>query len=238
VGDAQRTDSKQETEMRLLIAVKSCCSDANRSYHKTIRDTWGKDTVALGIDLRFFVGEGILQSEGTEDVVQLAIKDDYQSLPYKTREICRYAVARGYDYVLLCDTDTYIIPRLLLQVGFEKYDYYGLIQRPLGQAFSYDAIDRHGAHHPGTYYPWASGGFGYFLSKRAANIIAHVEPDSWAEDLWVGQVMNEQYNHGRLTIGDAKNMVGQCTWHFPQVEYKSGYDLKFGWMEKMYREHR
>lgn len=224
--------------MSLLIAVKSCEADLRRGYHQVIRDTWGQNVVLPEADLLFFTGDFFPAAELRSDEVSLPCKDDYDNLPLKTREICRYAVARGYDYVLLCDTDTYIIPRLLLQVGFEKYDYYGLIQRPLGQAFSYDAIDRHGAHHPGTYYPWASGGFGYFLSKRAANIIAPVEPDSWAEDLWVGQVMNEQYNHGRLTIGDAKNMVGQCTWHFPQVEYKSGYDLKFGWMEKMYREHR
>src|SRR5208282_916190 len=224
--------------MRLLIAVKSCAADLGRGYHQTIWDTWGKDVAPLGIDLVFFTGNFTPAKALKTGEVILDCKDDYDSLPFKTREICRYSAARGYEHVFLCDTDTFIVPRLLLQVGFEPYDYYGLIQKPLGKSFTYDAVDRHGEHHPGTYYPWVSGGFGYFLSADAVRVIAHCEPDIWAEDLWCGQIMNEQYNHGRLTIGDAKNMVGQCTWHFPQTEYKSGYDLKFGWLDKMYREHR
>lgn len=222
---------------RLLIAVKSCWHDWERGYHPVILDTWGKDAIALGADVVFFIGNQSLGKPLKQGEVILDCKDDYGSLPFKTREICRYAVAHGYEHSFLCDTDTFVIPRLLLQVGFEEFDYYGLIQKPLGKAFFYDAVDREGKHHPGNYYPWASGGYGYFLSKYAAEIISHCEPDAWAEDLWCGQIMNEQYNHGRLIIGDAKNMVGQCTWHFPQTEYKSGYDLKFGWMDRMYREH-
>lgn len=225
--------------MRFLIAIKSCQYDLERGYHQVIRNTWGKDVASLGIDLIFFTGNRKPPKETLHwDEVSLDCKDDYDALPFKTREICRWAVAGGYDFVFLADTDTFLIPSKLLKCGFEEYDYYGLIQRPLGKLFSYDAVSRSGKHHPGMYYPWASGGYGYFLSKYAAKIVSNCEPDVWAEDMFVAQIMNEQYNHGKIIIGDAKNMVGQCTWHFPQTEYKSGYDLKFGWMDKMYREHQ
>src|SRR5271156_2746122 len=159
--------------MSLLIAVKSCRQDLERGYHQVIRDTWGIDAVSLGIDLIFFTGNRN-QSKGILgwDEVSLDCGDEYADLPFKTREICQYAVACGYDYVFLCDTDTFVIPRLLLEVGFEAYDYYGLIQKPLGKTFQYDAISRSGKHHPGMYSPWASGGFGYFLSQKAARIVS------------------------------------------------------------------
>src|ERR1700678_1122556 len=191
-----------------------------------------------GVDLLFFMGGMGQPPKPIDDIYLPEVKDDYTSLPFKTRAICRYAVDRRYNFVYICDTDTYVIPEKLLKCGFKDYDYYGLIQRPLGKIFQYDAISREGKHHPSEYFPWASGGWGYFLSRKLANIIAHVEPDHWAEDLWVGQIANEQYNHGRVTIGDAKNLAGQCSWHFPQLQFNSGYDLKFGWQERMYKEHQ
>jgi hypothetical protein len=238
--------------MRLLIAVKSCRLDRERSYHNVIRETWGKDIISPDVDLRFFLGNPstellvsrsivrrlMIQLGLSNDEILVNCDDGYSALPYKTREILSWSAAVGYDFTFLADTDTFVIPEKLLKCGFEQYDYYGLIQRALGKTFQYDAVSRSGKHYPGEYYPWASGGFGYFLSRKAADIIAHCEPDFWAEDTWVGQIMNEQYNRGRATIGDANNLAKQCSWHFPAHEYNSGYDLKFGWMEKMHKEHQ
>lgn len=224
--------------MRLLIAVKSCEADLRRGYHQVIRDTWGKDVAPLGIDLVFFLGNFNPIGIGLKrDEVSLDCEDGYGHLPFKSREICRHSVARGYEHVFLCDTDSFLVPRLLQKVGYEAYDYYGLIQKPIGQKFAYDAIDREGKHHPGEYYPWASGGFGYFVSRKAAALIAQFKPNVWAEDVWTAQIMNIQYNLGQMTIGDAKNLAYQCSWHFPAHEYNSGYDLRFNWMPEMYEKH-
>jgi hypothetical protein len=61
------------------------------------------------------------------------------------------------------------------------------------------------------------------------------EPDIWAEDLWVGQVLGPWKD---VNISHLPDLANVSTWHFPQGRYKSGYDLKFGWMEEMYREHK
>ena len=221
--------------MRLLIAVKSCRQDLERGCHQAIRDTWGKDAVALGADVVFFTGDWVPACPVKQDEAILNCKDDYDSLPFKTREICRYAVARSYDYVFLCDTDTFVIPERLLKSGFELYDYYGVIRLEVGKTFAYDAVDRQGKHWPlDKCYPWASGGIGYFLSKRATYIISHIEPDIWAEDLWVGQVMGEQQARGQLAIADARNFNLFVSWHFPQMLYGESYDPEIGWMQDLY----
>src|ERR1700693_325984 len=233
--------------MKTLIAVKSCRQDRDRDYHEVIRGTWGQDVI--NADLHFFMGNGngiLLANQ--RDEVSVNCPDDYASLPFKTREILRWSIENNYDFTFLCDTDSFIILQNLLRSGFEKYDYYGVIRKPLGKTFVYESIDREKRHTwVGECYPWASGGLGYFLSRKAAEIIIQREPDIWAEDLWIGQILGPLYEAGEIKsgdasqmirIGDAKNLEGVATWHFPSYTYKSGYDLKFKWMEGMYAEHR
>jgi hypothetical protein len=221
--------------MKLLIAVKSCQHDLERGDHEVIRKTWGKEAVEMGADVRFFIGSNTnapscaLQS----DEVVLNVEDDYHSLPYKTREICRWALE--YDHVFLCDTDTCVWPKRLFSCRFENYDYVGQITRPFGQTFSYNAINRSGKDEQhDNCYGWASGGIGYFLSRKAVNKIAQETPTSWAEDLWVGQVMGPLLISGEMRGLDLHG--GICSLHFPSPQYGQNYDPKFGWMEKTYKD--
>jgi hypothetical protein len=215
--------------MKLLIAVKSCQADMVRGDHQVIRDTWGKDIV--GADLRFFVGAG---ETSREDEVNLGCPDEYHALPYKTRAILKWSINNGYDYSFLCDTDTFVIPNKLMQVNFTAFDYVGVNGRPLGVTFPYNAKDRNGVDHFISHaWPWASGGYGYFLSKKAAEYVVVREPDLWAEDMFVGSVLGPLYNEGKIKMSNMNLLEGTCTFHFPQHQYKSGYDPKFNWMPEM-----
>ena len=189
----------------------------------------------LGIDVRFFTGP--LDVKYEPDETALACPDDYHGLPEKTRCIAQWVVAKVYNHVFLCDTDTFLIPSRLLKSGYEPYDYAGKIDRPLNETFPYTAVDRDGGQH--TYqrcYPWASGGYGYFLSRKAVGIVAETKPTSWAEDLSVGQMMGWRHVSGEILTLDTPGDV--YSWHFPSHRYKSGYDLKFGWMESMYEAQK
>ena len=234
---------------KILIAVKSCQQDMNRGYHSVIRETWGKDVKAADpdLDLRFFVGSPNLNvgiQTNPDDETFLDCADDYANLPYKTREILNWSEEHYYDHTFLCDTDTFVIPAKLMKTGFERWDYSGKIDRPIGQTFQYDAVDREKKHTwLGLCYPWASGGFGYFVSRRAAQYVVEQEPNIWAEDLWLGQLLGPYSSDGSGRTGGFKvshlpDLANVSTWHFPQGRYKSGYDLKFGWMEEMYKEHK
>jgi hypothetical protein len=168
--------------MRFLFAVKSCEYDRQRGAHDLIRATWGRD-----IDVRFFLGGGRAMAADEELVLA---PDDYPGLPWKTREIARWAVREHYDFVFLCDTGSFVIPQHLATCGFEWYDYSGYwCMRP--GSFPYTARSKNPdcptVEIP-VCYPWASGG-GYILSRKALEIVASSTPMVWAEDMFVGQAL-------------------------------------------------
>lgn len=215
----------------VLFAVKSCNRDQADGFHAAIRETWGKGCFPP-VNLKFFTGLG---SQDYRDVVRLDVKDDYDSLPFKTKAILEWSVSHNYDFTFLCDTDTFTVPSRLMDSGFEKFDYSGRFGRvhPVGQTFKY-------SDHRQTLeqcHPWASGGVGYFVSRRAAHLITREVPDHWAEDLWVGQVLGPHVQSGYLKASD---LLIECeaSWHFPKRKYAGcKYALEYGWMETMYASH-
>jgi hypothetical protein len=175
----------------IQISVKSCQRDRMEGRHRQIRETWG-NKLPDGVSLKFFVGDGWTTPDALhQDEIALECPDDYDSLPFKTREICRWSRdTTNPDYLFLCDTDTYVDTKRMLESGFEQYAYYGYFANFTEEPFPYFAISRNGIveDHPACH-RWASGGFGYFLNRQAIQFVASEEPTSWAEDLWVGQVM-------------------------------------------------
>jgi hypothetical protein len=205
-------------------------------FHDAIRATWGQELRGKAM-LRFFVGvepNSRVSRNFKSDEIAVNSGDDYNSLPHKTRAICYWATTKQLDHLFLCDNDTYVNVPKLLSCGYQCFDYSGKISKPLGQTFPYDAVDRNGAtEHIAECHPWASGGYGYFLSRAATFLISDIFPDTWAEDLWVGQVLGPEIAKGDLTGFDFP--AGTYSQHFPSHEFKSGYDLKFGWMEEQHK---
>jgi hypothetical protein len=215
---------------KLAIVVKSCHRDLDRGCHDVIRQTWGRDLKARGVDTFFFVGKDPTQEE-TRRVrkyesgeVVVDCKDDYLSLPVKTRRICQWLGSKMFSHAFFCDNDTMLFPDQLLNSGFEKYDYsasHWWVGRGLGDPgvppFHY--VDSGGE------YPecraWASGGFGYFLSHKASNIVADAQPTIWAEDLFVGQLLAPLIDKRELIVGK----FSPITEHFPTCATK--YDPKY-----------
>lgn len=200
-----------------------------KGYHDAILNTWGKRMPA-NVDLHFFFGNAASWMLALDKEVCLDVPDDYINLPFKTKAICKWSVEKKYDYTFLCDTDTFLIPKLLMQSGFEKYDYSGQFgsAHPVGEKFDYS--DPHG-NYPDCY-PWTSGGVGYFLSERAARIVTTCTPDVWAEDLWVGQCLGGFIDAGMVTAANL-DIEGVSAWHFPRRKFKQVYDPKLKWMESM-----
>jgi hypothetical protein len=194
----------------LLIAVKSCHRDADFGYHHAIRDTWGR-----GLDVRFFMGGRPIGSYADELCIDC--KDDYESLPWKTKEILKWFLEQTEkDYIFLCDCDTFILPDNLTHTDFKRYDYSGRFgEHPaIGTLFPY--TDGRGNHYPNCA-PWASGGFGYFLSRRAAKCVLLCDPYTWAEDMFVGQSLSPYIRVGDITAADLPRFAGVAAWHFQRT---------------------
>jgi hypothetical protein len=207
----------------MLIAVKSC--QQHQSYHQAIRDTWGKQVSRMV----FFMG-GLTGVVPSSDEVLLDCPDDYLSLPLKTKKILEWAGDR-FEYIYLCDNDTFIIPTRLMSLDYDRYDYSGSMDRhcPIGQTKDYRD---HIGYYPNCH-PWASGGVGYFLSKKAAQFIAKKTPDVWAEDLWVGQVLGPEIQSGRMTAAHLPKLENYSAWHFKRTR-----KYRFYCPEMMYRSFR
>lgn len=178
--------------MRLLVAVSTCWDFEKNGSNQVMRDCWLKDCAAAGLDYRMFVGFGqgaenqLLVGELPPDVVYLpAVDDGYGKLSYKTQHSLHWANAQGYDFVFRCFPDTYCRPERLVGCGFEAHDYYGDFRKETAGPDNYP-----------------SGGPGYWMSRRAYELLLNVQiegPESrgkhtriwnYAEDLFVGQVLN------------------------------------------------
>jgi hypothetical protein len=206
---------------KLLIAIKSCQRDMRESAHRSVRKTWGRDFVAAGIDLKFFVG-GDTPPEGLQpDEVWVNCPDSYVALPYKTIEILRYSLANGYDYTHLLDNDTYTIVERLLACGFEGHDYVGL-----RQVCGWNTV---------TYNPFCHGGYGYFVSRKFAELIVAADPGiQTAEDGFCGDVAAAN----GIALHHPGNYAHHTCWHFPKSAYSEGYSSDLQWLEQMHEKYR
>lgn len=170
--------------MKLLCGVLSCWW--RESYTNCQRDTWAKPTE--GIDIRFFFGRGANRPP-KEDEVFLDCADDYKGLPEKVRAMCRWAYENGYDYVFKVDDDTYIVPSRLVTAVPVGHDWVGRYQAPI----------------KGDLYPYGfcSGGAGYWLSRRAVEILINAQLDDphFAEDRWVSNTLGK---HGIIGQFDSR----------------------------------
>jgi SAM-dependent methyltransferase len=212
---------------KILIAVKSCEADIAAGHNQCIRDTWGKHIESQDVSLRFFPGRGngCLQA----DEVRVDAPDDYLGLPRKTCAIVRYAQGLGFDFIFLCDTDTFVRPELLLASGFENFDLMGYFGNRIP-----------GQQEGDGYYAWPSGGGGYWLSVQSMPYIAENQDFSeWAEDRQVGQLLGPHIASGKLKAVNSKVYGAPIEWdhlvtaHYESQILKRKYDPQ--WMRALYK---
>lgn len=178
----------------MLIAIKSCKRDQHNGYNDNCRATWIKDI--RGANYCFVLGNGATRLHPDELILNCG--DSYAELPLKTHALCKWFIGQEYDYLFACDTDTFVVADNLLDSPFHGCDYYGYFNGELGKPKDvYYCL-----------YAWASGGSGYFLSKRAAQIVSEVNPHSYSmcpetripsEDLMLGQILGPYIQRGELT---------------------------------------
>ena len=180
---------------RPIIGVMSCIHDAKIGSHHAIRRTWAQHMVP-GIEYRIFVGQG--DYAPAFDEIMLDVNDDYAHLPEKSQAMCAWALSNGYDHLFKADRDTYLSPKRLLSSGFEKYDYSGHF--PLYPQEGYlpaDGRDLSEYCDVRGFYPYCSGGCGYWRSAKAMQAVVDAPLDEKrldnrgnpAEDLWMPGIL-------------------------------------------------
>lgn len=139
------------------------------------RKTWMADAATLGVQVMFLFGDGRSAGPSTlrGDELHTPTPDAYQTLPQRTRAWCEWALQRDdWDYLFKGDDDTYVAVGRLLAYDLADRDYIG------------------GEWRPGINY--ASGGAGYFLSRKAVSVVAEkMTCPTGAEDMIVGRRLRE-----------------------------------------------
>ena len=205
--------------MKLLIAILSCRQHA--VFQQAQRSTWVKD-VPQDIDVRYFVGHSDIALDevflGEDAICPESGLKLYPTLPTKTKLLCKWALDAGYDYIFKTDTDTLVNVENLLNSGFANSEYSG------------------GYNHEETG-EFASGGAGYWLSRRAMQVIVESTVTSWAEDVFVSLALREKgilpiWNTGyRWKPGEPIDN-SMITLHLSSVLQRGKYDL--AWMYECY----
>jgi hypothetical protein len=192
--------------VKCLIAISTCYDFEKNGSNDALRETWLPDVGKFPeLDYRLFVGRGqgaedhLLMDELPRDMILLPdVEDDYGHLTYKTRASLRWAHAQNYDFVFRCFPDSYVRVDRLMNCGFTENDYHGDFR---GDA-KVNALEHGRAQN------YASGGPGYWLSKRAYSLLVDkpilgVWKDNltpYVEDLWTGNWL------GRTFIGQLPAM--------------------------------
>lgn len=155
--------------MKVLIAVSSCsCYEEN---HQSMRDTWLKEAVRLGMDYRFFLENCTVPRQDS-----IATNSDEWGMTDRLKYKLRWAQKNGYDFVFSCFPDTYARPDRMLKCGFNEYDYFGCVFRYPGREST----------------PYCQGGAGYLVSRRVMDIISAEASSYPNDDCWLGDVL---YKH-------------------------------------------
>ena len=206
--------------MRCLIAISSCYEYERNGNNNAMRETWLPDIRRFkDLHYRFFVGVG----QGAEHTVTPAdcillrdVPDDYGNLTYKTQSSLRWAHRHEYDFVFRCFPDTYCRVDRLMSCGFEQYDYYG--------DFRGDPSTNEVSHQRAQNY--ASGGPGYWISKRAYELLLHApvlgvwrdEITPYTEDLWTGNILGRHLDLHLRYFDDTHRFINRGSRYWPRKD--------------------
>lgn len=160
----------------MLVLATSCVPMRDR--REAARATWFSQ---LECEKWFVVGGQCDEP----DVLGLPCGDGYADLPHKTVELCRYFLNTNHDWLFKCDDDTWINHHILKAMPLTG-DYVG-VSFPRSRY-----RPQHKNHIEKTPYvcPYAMGGVGYFLSRRAAAKILESPWQNYTfEDKMVGDAL-------------------------------------------------
>lgn len=183
---------------KLVVLVVSC--KKNRHKQQAIRETWARDARLANIDICFVEGHPE-QSEALliDDRLIVPAPDIYEYLSHKIWHAVSAALRIfDADHYLKLDDDCMLNVQKLLEFAYEDHDYIGSdINLGSRTAFDWHSVAVFNKQLAGLIFEiepeqtWFDGQGGYFLSRKAAGIMASTPLTQY-------QHMLEDYATGRL----------------------------------------
>lgn len=171
--------TQEDIRARILIGLLTC--HAHRDRDEMPLRTWIPIARELGMRVVLILGDGKFCREPflDGDYLHTPAQDTYPTLTQKTAWLCRWALTQpDWTTLFKADQDTYLVPHRLAAYPFEGLDYVG-------------------CEPGGRYRGWCSGGAGYGLSRRAAELVANgMHEKVGAEDVCVSRVLRKNRIRG------------------------------------------
>ena len=104
-----------------------------------------------------------------DEVVLPNVPDDYMHVSFKDKALLRWAYTREYEFVFVCDADTYVDVDRLMRSGFERHDYSGF---PFGI--------------------FGAEGMGFWLSRKMIPLIVDEPVHVWGADQFIGDILHRK----------------------------------------------
>lgn len=180
---------------RLLVCITTC--ERNHDRVRAIRETWLAQPVPEGVAALFVYGDGMDPAPAVVgSALTLPVRDAYECLPEKTRALFRWALeVSAFEHILKCDDDSYVHLDVLANLELDGVDYAGRLTPPVPgvvETWHYGKCSSRDAEVPfrGPFPDLFAEGFGYFVSRRAASVVAAASDLSLRqhvlEDVFVG----------------------------------------------------
>lgn len=177
-GDVNALKFLPVKNKNVLIGVVTTDNEKYLKKSKAQFDTWTQRARVLGFDVAFFHGGNL----GVPDSpYAVAIKA-------KAAAIYKYALERGYNYLLKVDDDAAIV---MDKLAIPTSDYAGFQIDANDLGLTRDGVVEVPDYPAGTHpYAYASGGAAWF-SHKALQILVDSLPitGDWADDRWAGQIL-------------------------------------------------
>ena len=168
---------------KIIILILSCKNNTNRQ--KIIRETYIKDIKKLGYEYYFLIGSNKTKREDDilykmeDDILYVNIEDLYENLPLKILQGYKYLYKNiEFDYIYKIDDDIMININRLEEIPYYNYEYYGRLvgkesfNRTYHQSkVSNNSFWKNKIYDKSYLGKWYGGGFTYFLSKNALDVI-------------------------------------------------------------------
>lgn len=190
---------------RIVFMIVSC--EINRHKQEAIRQTWLKELETANIEYVFIEGSPSIENFVLlGDRLFVACKDTYEYLSHKIHKSIR-AIRDIYDpeYIFKIDDDCVCNVQKLLELDLKKYDYIGSnIIRGSNATYDWHKKSLSNKQLQNVLYKakkdvrWFDGQGGYFLGRKAIDIIANMDLLIFAhmfEDYAVGRAL-----HGKVTM--------------------------------------
>ena len=189
---------------RVVVMIISC--KGNRHKQNAIRETWVKDLNVANIEYVFVEGNPAIEKAiQIDDRIFVKSQDTYEYLSHKVHKSIK-AIKEAYnpDYILKIDDDCACNVQKLLEIDLQGFEYLGT-NFISGKNSTYDWHKKALSNEQliGVLFKankdisWFDGGGGYFLGRKAINVIAEM-------DLIKFSHMFEDYAVGRALCGKIK----------------------------------